>query len=220
MLVRAYRMKHQTLLLTALAATTMTVPGCTNQPGALKLTLTTSTQEFRVHDPIVINVTITAADHPVVLAQDRYFKVDLTRLEPVPETVKGPDIACCGTGELETLVFFPWLYVVAWLDVANVGSRMDLLSAGCSRNDSLYLVQYLASDGKSRCSLRKRGDHYQLPKEALPPGQYRLSAILANTHMNGLPPPVGWAPYNQPVEASVCFRIVASTTPTTQTDSK
>jgi hypothetical protein len=193
------------------ALSTSLAIGCSNAPGALRIDVTAERSVIEVGEPIRLRANLVAGESSVCLSRDPRLSVELREMNAAALVAKSPTTAFCGTGAWETLIFFPWLFLVAYLDMADVGDRFDVLEPNQSQSydKSLSLVETRDS---TRLMVEHPDDWRHATQRALPPGNYELTVRLDNRHPHWLPPPLFWKPYDQPVSATIPISIVAGTT--------
>lgn len=187
--------------------------GCSNQPGALTMQVTPTKADFNADEPIVLSVSLRAGSSPICLSKARTFRFEVNRAgkkSPVAGDINN-NYARCGTGILESLILFPYLWAFAWLDMADVANRFHVLQA----NDSIVHEFCLCGDSMRLPELNDRGNvQYVRPPVELGVGEYDVRIELRNERAycgDFLPLPLGWQLYSQPVQATTRIRIHGAT---------
>ncbi len=214
-MVSRFRWRAESLLLSIVAAT-----GCSNQPGALKMEVTPAKTEFDADEPIDLSVTLRAGNSPICLSKARKFRFEVNRVgqkSPIAGDINN-NYARCGTGILDSLILFPYLWAFAWLDVADAANRFHVLKA----KDSIVHQFCLREDSVQLPELSDKGYvQYVRSPIQLGPGEYDVRIVLYNERASCgdfLPLPIGWQLYNQPTEATA--RVVVKPASTAAGQSK
>lgn len=202
------------------AALVLAAIGCSNQPGALMIQVSPAKAEFGADEPIVLSVKLRTGDWPVCLSKARHFRYEVFRVGE-KNLIAGDannKYALCGTGILESLILFPYLYAFAWLDVADAAGRFQVLKA----NNTIVHEFCLRGKSEQLPELSSRGYvQYVHSSIDLSPGEYDVRIILRNERAycgDFLPLPIGWQLYSQPVSATarVIVREVIEASPTVE----
>lgn len=175
--------------------------GCSNKPGALTMKLKPTRAEFAPNDAMTFSVVLGTYDRPVCLSKGRDFRFqvqDTKSGEIVSSNLDNVDVFC-GTGILESLIFFPYLYLGAWMDVADMAKRFEVLEAHEVRAQVVTVTRNDSGKSIGRVPIENN-----IPVD-WPPGDYDVTIKLNNRRGfcgDFLPLPIGWQLYDQPVSAT------------------
>lgn len=189
--------------------------GCTNKPGALTMKFEPASESYRADEPIRLTCELRAGTEPVCLSKNRWFDVELSGNDkggPLIATRRpGEAVARCGTGIAETMILMPWLVGAAYLDVSDAGGRYDVVTAGGRRLHKLLVWPNKVEAEFVRLACDEDRGQRSEGGNRLPPGEYDVTLRLRNARAfcgDFLPHPIGWKPYDQPVEAKVSIRVI------------
>jgi len=209
-------MLHHRCLLVGIASLAALVGACTNEPGALRLSVKPTKEVFRPYEPIVLTATLMARDKPVCLARSRWYDVEMIPVNAEAEVLRGSgQLASCGMGLLALVPVLPLVYTGSYLDVADTSARFDVLTPERKRFDKIQIA--LEAPNSIRLVLGRpiripigvvlnRVANVDANQDRWPAGEYVASLRLKNQHL-GFPPPLFWKPYSQPVQAETIVRI-------------
>jgi hypothetical protein len=177
------------------------IAGCTNEPGSLRLTVTPEKAEFVQGEPIIVDMALASSQSTVCLGKGRHFEMEVRRESDAEMVARSPGVGFCGTGAVETMIFMPWLYAVAWLDVGDTLGRFVVLKPG----GQIVERRQLLSKEPRTCwvyPVKPASPTTSAPADdPWPVGDYAITLRLKNVHGHWLPPPLFWKCYSQPVEA-------------------
>lgn len=187
------------------------IAGCTNEPGALHLSLAMNKTSYRPDEQIGLVATLKTTDKPIILSKQLVFQAEMTKVGDPTVYIRKEQGVFCGMGAL-FLMICPWVIPIAWMDVADLQQHFDVMNPNDFRSRELSLSAY-ESQGKAYISDCSFAHHLELA-----PGTYQLTVTLDNRYEPGIVPPLFWKPYDQPVSATIPITIVPGTTsgPTTQ----
>ena len=192
------------------AAVLLVGSGCTNEPGALNLTIIPERPEFATDEPILIRAVLSAKGEPVCLSQSYRYSATVTPVELADAATHGDSrVYRCGLQRLVVLFTWPVLLPASLLDVTDVGRRFDIIDHSQERWKTLALTSLERQGQRYVRSRRIRcGQNIAKIESQWPPGEYCIRLQLINRHTGPYPPPLFWKPYDRPVEAETTVRIV------------
>jgi hypothetical protein len=190
-----------------LAICCLLLAGCSNAPDALNLRLIPHQAAFQQGEAPHLDLDLSAARDPVCLSGLRFFEVELRQIDG-HVTLKSEPPALCGTPLVASIPLLPVLYPAALLDLADVSGRFVILRQGQNHHENLLLYYsgerlhaYAVDDPESWAPSRT--------PTPLPAGRYQVRVRLINRH-GGLPCPLFWKPYDQPVAAEAALTITGT----------
>lgn len=188
----------------SLAVCCLLLAGCTNAPDALNLRASPGQAAFQQGEAPYLRLDLSASREPVCLSKMRFFEVELRQIEG-PITLKSEEPFLCGTPFVASVPFLPVLYPAALLDVADLSGRFVILRRGQSHHESLFLY-HSAEQLQAYAVNDSEGWTPRSAPTPLPAGRYRVRVRLVNRHA-GLPSPLFWKPYDQPVVGETVLTI-------------
>lgn len=184
--------------------------GCTNEPGALMLTIIPERPEFATDEPILLHAVLIAGRNPVCLSNHYRFSAELTPVDVPDQVLPSTDVYFrCGTEMLAALIVSPVVLPASLLDVADASRRFDVIKNGQERMSRIALKRSASSEEDSLQIYHLRaGKKPTRLSHVWDPGMFVIRLKLDNEHPGIFPPPLFWKPYDQPVEAETTIRIV------------
>ncbi len=201
-------------LAVALSATLLA--GCTQQPDAVRLTVTPEKATFARGEPVVIRTRLVGTDGNVALQKSFFYDVELSR-EGKSLGTTGDRPVYCGTGLVELIPFYPLILVGRLLDVADLSGRFVVITKDKEISQkvlilpgSLHPRDDIKGVFRSGSDVKDADDKTPWdppPKESLAPGRYHVRVRVINTPGDIHPPvmwyvpPLFWKPYEPTIEA-------------------
>jgi len=183
--------------------------GCTNQPGALQLSVQPAKPEFLEDEPIQLNTTLVATGANICLAKDRRFAVELHSLDRRDE----PPMMCperfglCGTGYMALWPLHPFFFAGSLLDVGDTAGRFDVLPRHGRLEEHITVIVCKLGEPYRLAVFQKTGAPARAECELWRAGEYVAKVRLVNEHVDFNPPPFFWHPYPHAVEAETRIRV-------------
>ena len=187
------------------------VAGCTNMPGALQIHLAADKSQFMPHEPIQLQVTLSAVDAPICLGNSYYFHVDMWPVDRECEAAQSKDPWVCGTAFVSMLPvlipIYPLGLAISVLDVADTLDRFEVIEKKEKKISNLSIIPLA---GNSLAVLHGKDDTIPWQTDQKwEMGEYKIRARLVDGGMRLFPAPLFWKPYNHPVEAEVRIKVAA-----------
>ncbi len=184
--------------------------GCTNEPGALKMTVEPEKPVFRSDEPLRLNVTLEPVKGPVCLWESSHLLADVVAADGSPPLTGRRDYWICGTPLFGTLPFLPVILAIAVFDVGDVHGRLPIMKKGDERQFSLSIVKTGEHSARiHQCPSRFSQEEPLNQPSGLPPGRYCIRVHLVNENESFGPAPLFWIPYSQPVVRSAIVHVEA-----------
>ena len=189
--------------------------GCTQQPDAIRLTVTPEKETFVRSEPVVVRTHLVGTDGNAALHKSFFYAMELSREGKVVGT-SGDQPAFCGTGIIETIPFQPFILVGSLFDVGDLSGRFMVLTKGkeCSqkvlvRPDSFQPDNKFVFEPRNYMKNANNDTPWEkrvLSEQSLAPGRYHLRVRLINKRSDSNPlisslPPLFWKPYEPAIEA-------------------
>jgi hypothetical protein len=153
---------------------------------------------FRSGELIQLKVTLQTNDRAVCLSKGCYFRVLLAEEN---DAKRDPDhhwIALCGGAPLAILVAFPYLIPLAWLDIADVAGRYDVVRPDSHRH---YMIE-VRPVANWQTGHSGKDPYNPAGGERWSPGRVVITVVLRNDRETSgvLPLPIAWSLYSHRIE--------------------
>ncbi len=185
------------------------VPACTNEPGALTLSLAPEQVVIGPNETIRLRATLAAKHGPVCLSRARRLDVTMRPVDHAGPTIREQPFVACGTPYVWLLSLYPAIVLADVVDVADAMNRFEVLRAGETHTATL-LLDVQSSSGELYLIDAQRVGRAANARGSLTPGRYLLRARLDN-HTDALdtfPAPLFWKPYDRLVVAEATIEVV------------
>lgn len=207
--------KHATTGYLAIALCAIAFFGCSQQPDAVRLTVTPEKEIFARGEPVVLRTHLVGTNGNVALHRSFFYNVRLRR-DGTLIGASGNTPLFCGTGGIEAMPLWPFIWVGSLLDVADLAGRFVVLTKGkeCSHKvlirpeslDPTHQWVFEPTDDMKEANDDTPWEKWVLPKESLAPGRYHAHVQLINKRSSSSVvvsslPPLLWKPYEPTIEA-------------------